>query len=63
VVTKCKCAFDLLKYERHDRTISVVQCLIYKTVWGTGQIGDKGQDNFLSHVQLSKIAFHPPKII
>jgi len=27
--------FDLLKNEGHDKTTSVVQCLIYKTVLGT----------------------------
>jgi len=37
-------AFDLLKSEGHDRTTSVVQCLIYKTVSGTRQTGAKGQD-------------------
>jgi len=30
-------AFDLLKNEGQDRTTSVVQCLIYKTVSGTRQ--------------------------
>jgi len=43
--TKCtKGAFDLLKNEGHDRTTSVVQCLICKIVSGTGQTGGKGQD-------------------
>jgi len=36
--------FDLLKNEGYDRTTSVVQCLIYKTVSGTRQNGDKGQN-------------------
>jgi len=45
VVTKCKCAFELLKYEGQDRTTSVVQCLIYKTVSGTRQtVGGKRLD-------------------
>ena len=35
--TLFKGAFDLPKNEGHDRIISVVQCLIYKTVSGTGQ--------------------------
>jgi len=37
-------AFDLLKNERQDRTTSVVQCLICKTVSGTKQTGGKGQN-------------------
>jgi len=37
-------AFDLLKNKGHDRTTSVVQCLICKTVSGTGQTGYNGQD-------------------
>jgi len=36
--------FDLLKIEGHDRTTSTVQCLICKTVSGTGQIGGKRRD-------------------
>jgi len=39
-----KGAFDFLKNEGHDKTTSVVQYLIYKTVSGTGQTGGKGQD-------------------
>ena len=35
--------FDLLKNKEHDKISSVVRCLICKTVFRTGQIGDKGQ--------------------
>jgi len=34
----------LLKNKGQDKTTSVVQCLIYKTVSGTGQTGDKEHD-------------------
>ncbi|AES61167.1 hypothetical protein MTR_1g079640 [Medicago truncatula] len=44
VTRDIKGAFDLLKNEGHDRTTLVVQCLICKTVSGTGQTGGKGQD-------------------
>jgi len=37
-------AFDLPKNEGQDRTILVVQCLICKTVSGTGQTEGKGQN-------------------
>jgi len=37
-------AFNLLKNEGQDKTTPVVQCLICKTVSGTGQTEGKGQD-------------------
>lgn len=33
--------FDLLKYEGYDKTTLIIQCLICKTILGTGQTGDK----------------------